>query len=77
MTGYDREPANSLGKRVVGFDFNPSGDPTVAKLKALFAEAIDIVNGLTGPDLIDEIKAEAVKQCVTAQMWTVKAATWH
>lgn len=80
MTGYDRQPTDSLGKVLVGFDFNPSGDATVAKLKGLFAEAIDIVQGLpSGSDdaTAEEIKLQAIRQCVTAQMWTVKAATWR
>jgi hypothetical protein len=80
MTGYDRKEADSYGKRLVGFTFNPSGDPKVAQLKGLFAEIIDICaddlgkmgeEGDTGP-----LYREAIMRTLDAQMWTVKAATW-
>lgn len=77
MTGYDRKPADSLGKQLVGFNFNPSGDQTVANLKGLFAEIIDIVNDLSVKDKTHErLAADAITMIITAQMWSVKAATW-
>jgi hypothetical protein len=79
VAGYDRKNADSYGHRLVGFSFNPSGDPKVAQLKGLFAEIIDICHGeLKVAD--DNERAtlwnEAMYRTLDAQMWTVKAATW-
>lgn len=80
MTGYDRKNADSYGHKLVGFSFNPSGDPKVAQLKGLFAEIIDLcADELAkatdeGPD--GPLWREAIMRSLDAQMWTVKAATW-
>jgi hypothetical protein len=80
VTGYDRKEADSYGKRLVGFTFNPSGDPKVAKLKMLFAEIVDIcaddLAALSDVDDANAIYREAIMRSLDAQMWTVKAATW-
>ena len=71
------------GEKAVGLTFNPSGDETVAKLKALFAEAFDIVEGSV--DTSEETPAVAIKrklrdaalaEIITAQMWSVKVVTF-
>jgi hypothetical protein len=81
MTGYDRKPGESFGKRLVGFDFNPSGDPKVAQLKGLFAEIADILSDgfEKAPDEGPEqfIWREAIMNTLSAQMMAVKAATWR
>jgi hypothetical protein len=79
VTGYDRKEADSYGKRLVGFTFNPSGDPKVAQLKSLFAEIIDICHdGLkdAGDNELASLWNEAALRSLDAQMWTVKAQTW-
>jgi hypothetical protein len=79
VTGYDRKEAESYGKNLVGFTFNPSGDAKVAQLKGLFAEIIDICHdGQVAAEGHQEasIWNEAILRSLDAQMWTVKAATW-
>ena len=79
LSGYDRKDADSYGHKLVGFSFNPSGDPKVAQLKGLFAEIIDICHdGLkeAGDNEAATIWNEAVLRSLDAQMWSVKAATW-
>lgn len=70
--------ALSYGDKLVGLTFNPSGDPTVLKLKTLYAEIIDT---LAAPILISktesDIRATAISEAMTAQMWAVKSATWR
>lgn len=68
----------SYGEQAVGLDFNPSGDETVHKLKALFAEIIDICNEerLTARGEKARLYSVAVTQTQDAQMWAVKARTW-
>lgn len=69
----------TIGEKLVGIDFNPSGDDKVSKIKALYAEIIDLLN--------DQIKEEnsgqknrhlsvAITEAQTAQMWAVKALTY-
>lgn len=80
MTGEDRKPPDSYGKKMVGFTFNPSGDDRVAKLKGLFAEIIDICDdGKKAATDNDEatIWHEAALRSLDAQMWSVKATTWR
>ena len=68
----------TYGEKAVGLTFNPSGDATVLRLKQLFAEAIDILQPITGADGEKGILAiEAVRQAQTAQMWAVKAVTFR
>jgi hypothetical protein len=79
VAGYDRKNADSYGHRLVGFTFNPSGDATVARLKGLFAEIIDICqDGIDKGDdpTQNSLYGEAIMRSLDAQMWTVKAATW-
>ena len=74
----------SFGQKAVGLIFNPSNDPTVQKLKELYAEIIDVCNvarGLMPPAPGDSqerarLFSIAITEAQGAQMWAVKAATW-
>lgn len=68
----------TLGERYVGLTFNPSSDPTVQKVKELYAEIIDIVNQLPDTDGKERERFTelAIGQAVIAQMAAVKAVTW-
>lgn len=71
--------ALTYGQRAVGLTFNPSGDSTVAEIKAVFAIAIDQMNELRNRSADIEVKrlaAIAITEAQGAQMWAVKAATW-
>jgi len=71
----------TFGEKAVGLTFNPSGDPTVAKIKRLYAEIIDTLtdgnldNGATG--LKGRFLGRAINDAVAAQMWAVKAVTFN
>lgn len=70
----------TYGEKAVGLTFNPSNDPTVQKIKELYAEIIDLVNAMPVSNNPSE-KARLIKISITqaqqAQMWAVKAATWQ
>lgn len=77
------EPAKlTFGMKLVGIDFNPSGDPKVSRLKQLAAEMANIVNdhssaSTTGLDnyLSNTLKDGALHRILDAQMWAVKHLT--
>jgi hypothetical protein len=79
--------AMTYGEKAVGLSFNPSGDPTVTRLKELFAAVIDICNverhaaqGLNSPTESAErarLFSIAITEAQGAQMWAVKGATWR
>jgi hypothetical protein len=72
--------AMSYGEKAVGLDFNPSGDAKVAKIKALYAEIIDICDaGRMAAETREgaNLWVQATREAQTAQMWAVKAATWR
>lgn len=69
----------TFGEKAVGLNFNPSNDPTVQKLKELYAQIIDVLNTDRG-DNRDErarLASVAITEAQGAQMWAVKAATWN
>lgn len=69
----------SFGDLAVGRSFNPSGSSRVDRLKALYAEIIDICNVARSEDVPPEAKRHwsvAITDAETAQMRAVKAATW-
>jgi len=69
----------TFGETAVGISFNPSGSEQVDKLKALYAQVIDILNDDRG-DNRDErarLTSIAITEAQTAQMWAVKAVTQH
>lgn len=71
----------TFGEKAVGLSFNPSGDDAVAKVKRVFALAIDQMNDLrSGPTASPEVRrmaSVAITEAQTAQMWAVKAITWR
>ena len=77
------EPQRELtfGEKAVGLTFNPSGDPTVTKLKELYAQIIDVCNEertkAVPPSEKARLYSVAITEAQGAQMWSVKAATWH
>lgn len=75
-------PFPSAGQVAVGIAFNPSGDPTVATLKNLFAQAFDIVeasvpanDGTIETARKRKMRDAALHEIVSAQMWAVKVVT--
>lgn len=73
----------SFGQKAVGLSFNPSNDPTVQKLKELYAQIIDVcweneVVELTGNQYSEraDLFKLARRETQMAQMLAVKAATW-
>lgn len=66
----------TFGERLVGKTFNPSGDEKVARAKAIFAEAADMVTQVPNPDELSFLVIEtAMQQLLLAQMAVVKALT--
>lgn len=70
------------GEKAVGLTFNPSGDERVNRLKTLFAEAFDIVEGAVPADdgtvptsRKRKMRDAALHELITAQMWSVKVVT--
>jgi hypothetical protein len=75
----------TFGQKAVGLSFNPANDPTVHRLKELYAEIIDIHNGLRSEAQVSSsvdsgekirLNAIAITEAQGSQMWSVKAATW-
>lgn len=69
----------TYGEQAVGMDFNPSGDPQVAKVKALYAQIIDLVNDektAAGHSEKGRHLAVAITDAETAQMRAVKGLTF-
>lgn len=68
----------TYGQKAVGLNFNPSNDPTVQKIKTLYAEIIDTINAMpcNTPSERARLIKIAITEAQTAQMWAVKAATW-
>jgi hypothetical protein len=76
-TEDQQERELTFGEDAMGVNFNPSNDPTVTKLKALYAEIADILNADRG-DNRDErarLASVAITEAQGAQMWAVKAVT--
>lgn len=73
------EPELTYGQKAVGLNFNPSNDPTVQKIKELYAELIDFINQMPCADRSERMRLIkiAITEAQTAQMWAVKAATWE
>ena len=74
----------SAGQKAVGVSFNPSQNPDVDKLKALFAQAFDIVERSV-PSMTEDntnegfrkrkMRDAALHEIISAQMWAVKVIT--
>jgi hypothetical protein len=70
----------SFGERAVGLSFNPSGSGLVDALKRASAEFIDACNNERASTDDPEVKrmySVAITEAQSAQMWSVKAATWR
>jgi hypothetical protein len=70
----------TFGERAVGYSFNPSGSSAVDELKACAASFIDSCHALREVSEDPEVKrmySIAITEAQTAQMWSVKAATWR
>ena len=75
----------TFGEKACGVGFNPGGDPTVQKIKAKYAEIVDLLNGLRTESKADNTAdvekrrmfSIAITEAQTSQMWAVKAATWE
>lgn len=71
----------SYGEELVGINFNPGGNPKVDRLKAIFAEAADIVKDHRMGDTRETTAARYTvetavdAQILIAQMMCVKAVT--
>lgn len=69
----------TYGEKAVGLTFNPSNDPTVDKIKKLYAEIIDICNTArteAGQGEKGRLLSVAITEAQTAQMWAVKGVTY-
>jgi hypothetical protein len=71
----------SKGQFRVGINFNPSGDDTVAQIKAQAAALIDLIEQIPSDNASlvgnerNRLKALAQTEIESAAMWAVKAAT--
>ena len=69
----------TFGERAVGLTFNPSGDDAVVVLKRAAAAFIDICHEAREASKNPEVKrmfSLAITDAQSAQMWSVKGATW-
>jgi len=77
----------TYGEKAVGLTFNPSGDKNVERVKKLYAEIIDMLEGMRhggsgeAPTIASperyRLLSVAITEAQTAQMWAVKAITWR
>lgn len=75
----EAQRALTYGEQAVGITFNPANDPTVQKLKQLYAEIIDVcdvVRKEVGPGEKGRLLSVAITEAQTAQMWAVKGVTY-
>lgn len=64
----------TMGMKLVGANFNPSGNKSVDIIKLLMAEAIDeLLKGTPSSMIPQEIQKEAILKIIDAQMWAVKS----
>ena len=69
----------TFGEKAVGLSFNPSGNEGVDHLKRRYAELIDMHHGAqmaTRSDAERRLHSIAIEHLQTAQMWSVKSATY-
>ena len=69
----------TYGMEAVGLDFNPSGDPTVHRVKELYSQIIDLCADLrkqAGQGEKGRLLSVAITEAQTAQMWAVKGITY-
>jgi hypothetical protein len=74
-------PMLTQGQTLVGFNFNPSGDEKVVKIKAFCADLIDFLGSVNSDKesfsrIREKFLNEAITKIIDAQMWAVKAVTF-
>lgn len=77
--GDEEKKELTFGEKAVGINFNPGGNESVNRIKALYAEIIDHCNGMIQGNLNPEairLYKIAITEAQAAQMWAVKAITW-
>ena len=77
MSEVQREP--TFGEKAAGVSFNPSKNPNVDEVKALYAKVIDKLNELradAGRGEAARYYSKAISYTEDAQMNAVKAITW-
>jgi len=72
----------TFGEKAVGYNFNPSNDPDVQELKALYAAVIDKQEAIKAKRqqsdyMTNTLDGMALRDAMRAQMSAVKAATWQ
>jgi len=75
----EAQRALTYGEQAVGITFNPANDPTVQKLKELYAQIIDICDATrkeAGQSEKGRLLSVAITEAQTAQMWAVKGVTY-
>lgn len=78
----DNLPQRELtyGEYQVGYNFNPSGDQRVQKIKQLYAEVIDLLDAerkkVDNPSEVGAMLTLSIREAQTAQMWAVKSVTF-
>ena len=69
---------STIGQRLVGLNFNPSGNEDVNKAKQLCADLIDLLSNTENNSIAQaDIKNRAIYDVLAAQMMVVKALTWQ
>ncbi|WP_273827454.1 hypothetical protein [Providencia rettgeri] len=71
--------SQTLGQKLVGVSFNPSGNIIVDAVKQNAADTIDLIQDGMKKATSEEalmIHNEAIRRIMDAQMWAVKAITW-
>ncbi|HEJ9586858.1 TPA: hypothetical protein ACKRDB_002888 [Proteus mirabilis] len=71
--------SQTLGQKLVGISFNPSGNIIIDAVKQNAADTIDLVQDSMQKATSEEalmIHNEAMRRIMDAQMWAVKAITW-
>ena len=68
----------TYGQKAVGINFNPGGDANVNKVKALYAQIIDLMVEVKGtvPSVQGRLASIAITEAQTSLMLAVKAITW-
>lgn len=77
--GGKRQDELTVGQKLVGLSFNPSGDDKVTNFRQAVANAIDILyaEGTYYPHpYANKFVEQAVKALIEGQMFGVKAQTW-
>ncbi|WP_275074995.1 hypothetical protein [Providencia rettgeri] len=71
--------SQTLGQKLVGVSFNPSGNIIVDAVKQNAADTIYLIQDSMQRATSEEalmIHNEAIRRIMDAQMWAVKAITW-